>query len=335
MTQPASPQPEPVTVAGEPPWFGSLAEVMQPSPDLLDSIASDFAPHAVGMDADAYWSALHCFVTERLTGEAFEGTVDGDWLRRAAWVSYATAIWCTRSWRLSWMELDAAFASPTTAASVAPLVADLEATVSALAAGGDAVLDRLAHMLRVPAFHGALLGTAYNTGFLIVIGEESPVGNRPGHIKLDSGQVRADSDRFLDVSYRTDLPAWLTAAVARYDRLVADEGDLFRSVVEPAGESVGLAELWTQGFQQGVQAWGESLSGATQEYYDPFFHWSVVYNFGLDAISRAAIVAVATQDPDLAAKALAGNLVYNASWQGLPLGVFDDAVKLPTVLSGR
>jgi hypothetical protein len=186
-------------------------------------------------------------------------------------------------------------------------------------------------MLRVPAFRGALLGTAYNTGYLIVIGEAAPLGNRPPHVNLKTGYVRADPERLLDLSYGVQVPSWLTDSRERYERLATDQPKLLRSVVEGGEGTLALTALWKEGFGMGVQAWGNSLTEVSEEYYEPFFRWSVVYNFGLDAISRAAIVAVATGDEELAAKALRGNLLFNASWDAFPFGVLDDTIDLPSV----
>lgn len=321
----------PTKISGEPPWFPALAAVMDPAPDLLDSLASDFGPHAVGMNPDAYWTALHCYVTERLMDEVFERAVDSAWLRRALWVSYATAVWCTRSWRVAWMTLDASMTAPTTAEAVAPLAADLGSTSASVNAGGKQALARLAEVLRVPAFRGALMGTAYNTGYLVVIGEAPPLGNRPPHVHLEPGYVRADPGGLLDLSYGTPVPSWLTDSRERYERLVAEQPDLFQAAVTGGSGEVDLTTLWKDGFAMGVQAWGNSLTESPQDYYEPFFRWSVVYNFGLDAISRAAIVAVATGDEQLATRALAGNLLFNASWDAFPFGVLDDTIDLPTI----
>lgn len=331
MDETTSAPPVPMRVSGAPPWFPSLAEVMEPAPDLLDDLASGFAPHAVGMDPDAFWTAFHCYITEQLMNEVFGGDVDEAWLRRAIWVSYGTGIWCTRSWRVSWMQLDPSMAVPTTAEGVAPLVHDLATTLAALNAGGTTALDRLAELLRLPAFHGALLGTAYNTGYLVVIGERPPIGNRPPHVELPDGYIRASGGQLLDLAYTPTAPTWLADTVTRYERLVTDGDGRLARVIDGAGGPDHLAELWRTGFEQGVTAWGNSLTGATQSFYDPFFRWSVVYNFGIDAISRAAIVAVATGDESLSAKALAGNLIYNASWSAFPFGVLDDTIDLPTV----
>jgi hypothetical protein len=261
----------------------------------------------------------------------FARAVDGEWLRQAMWVMYATAIWCTRSWRVAWMELDASMTAPTTKEAVAPLAGDLGATSSALSAGGRATLDRLAEMLRVPALRGALLGTAYNTGYLIVIGEAPPLGNRPPHVQLEPGSVCADPERLLDVSYGVAVPPWLTDSRQRYKRVAAEQPDRFRSVVDGDRGAAPLTTLWNEGFAMGIEACGNSLTEAAQEYYEPFFRWSVAYNFGLVAISRAAIVAVATGDEELAATALAGNLLYNASWDAFPFGVLADTIALPSV----
>jgi hypothetical protein len=59
--------------------------------------------------------------------------------------------------------------------------------------------------------------------------------------------------------------------------------------------------------------------------------WSVIYNYGLEAFARAAIVALARDDADLARRALVGNLLFNASWGSFPLGVVDETITIPAV----
>jgi hypothetical protein len=304
---------------------------MDPAPELLDSLVAAFATTAASMDPDAYWTALHCFVMDRFAAQVLEGDNHHDWVRRATWVTYATAIWCTRSWRVSWMSPGDTFGITTTEETVAPLLAELTASVSALAAGPEAVTQRLGQTLRLPTFHGSVFGLAYNSAYLIVVGEKPPVGRRPDHLRFDDGFMTANADRLMALSYQAELPQWLVRLRQRYDDVQTNGPERFGTVIEGPPDAPDLSELWQEGYRQGIQNWSENATLMTQDYYEPFVRWSLVYNYGVEAFARAAIIALAGDDPDLARQALIGNLLFTASWGAFPLGVVDETISLPRV----
>jgi hypothetical protein len=322
-------------IDGTPPWFPNLAEVMDPAPALLDAVATAFEPHVAGLDPDVYFTALHCFALGELMATAFDGTVDEAWHRQAAWVSYATGFWCTRAWRGVWLQLDESMSVPTTETSVADLADELRPKTRVLeAGGGDAALGAMAAQLRVPTFHGAVYGLAYNTSYLIVVGEPPPLGQRPPHLSIEAGYVRAGADRFLDVSYQAALPGWLERAQDASDALAVDDPGALARVVDGDPGSASLATVWRDGFELAPQNWGSDfISGMTQPYYDPFVRWSVLYNFGLEAIARFGVVGAARGDAELARRALAANVVFDGSWGSLVLGTLDGTASLPDVVT--
>lgn len=250
-------------------------------------------------------------------------------------MSYATGFWCTRSWRGVWVPIDESFSLPTTADSVAGMAAELDSKLLALKTGGDAALERLDAVLRAATFHGAVFGTAYNTSYLIVVGEPSPLGQRPAHLRIEPGFVRADADSLLRVEYESRLPAYLARSRDLYATAEADGREAFRSVLDGGAGATSLRQLWRDGFNLAPQNWGSDFIAAmTQEYYDPFVRWSALYNFGLEAIARSAIVALAHNDAETALQALAGNMIFDGSWGSIQLGVLDGAVALPEVANG-
>jgi hypothetical protein len=317
---------------GTPPWFPNLAAVMDPAPDMLDELLVAFAPSAERLDPDVCWTALHCFVLDRLLEDVFTGSVDEAWVRRAAWVSYATGFWCTRSWRGVWAPIDESFSLPTTADSVELMAGQISSKLPAYRASGSVAIARAAELLRLETFHGSVFGAAYNTSYLIVVGEPQPLGQRPPHLTIERGYVRADADHLLDIAYEAPIPGWLVDIREHYSALELTDAAAFRAVTEGADEAASLSDVWRAGFELAPANWGaDFIVRMTQEYYDPFVRWSVLYNFGLEAIARASVVAVARQDADLAARALAGNIIFDGSWGSIQLGVLDGTHPLPVL----
>ena len=58
-------------------------------------------------------------------------------------------------------------------------------------------------------------------------------------------------------------------------------------------------------------------------------HWSTVVNFGLEAVSHAAFVAVINKDADLARRTVMGNAMYAGMATGWLLGMLNISGYLP------
>jgi hypothetical protein len=249
-------------------------------------------------------------------------------------VAYATGFWCTRSWRGVWAPLDESFSMETTEESVEPMAVEMRSAVPALAAGGAALRDRLGQALCTPTFYGAVYGLAYNTSYLIVVGEPAPLGQRPPHLSIAPGFVRATGDAPFDIDYQAPIPAYLAESRDASAAIESANAGRFRAVIEQDAGARSLAHLWKDGFELAPQNWGSDfIVKMTQAYYDPFVRWSVLYNFGLEAIARNSIVALANGDELLAAQAVAGNVIFDGSWGSIQLGVVDGTKPLPSVVN--
>ena len=58
------------------------------------------------------------------------------------------------------------------------MAGEIDSKLPAWRAGGPDALTRAGELLALRTFHGALFGTAYNTSYLIVVGEAPPLGQR-------------------------------------------------------------------------------------------------------------------------------------------------------------
>lgn len=162
-------------------------------------------------------------------------------------------------------------------------------------------------------------------------GPSTPHSNVDGTV-LAVIDPRVPSDDVLSFLAERHLATLTTLRVDGSPHVVA-VGFTYRRVVDGQAGEPSLAEIWRDGFALAPQNWGSDfIAGMTQSYHDPFVRWSALYNFGLEAISRAAITALATQDADLARRTLAGNIVFDGSWGSLVLGVMDGAAPMPTVV---
>jgi hypothetical protein len=161
------------------------------------------------------------------------------------------------------------------------------------------------------------------------------LGQRPGHLTIEPGFVRAHADSLLGLEYKSRLPANLTKSRDLYATAEAAGGEAFGSVVDGGAGATSLRQLWRDGFNLAPQNWGSDFIAAmTQEYYDPFVRWSVLDNFGLEAIARSAIIALAQNDAQMTLQALAGNMIFDGSWGSIQLGVLDGTVALPELANG-
>jgi hypothetical protein len=325
-------------VQGEPPWFPNLAEVIDPAPALLDRLVTEFAPIGASLATQtAWWMAFHMWAVDRLAGEAMAGT-SKDRLREAVWVLYASSYWSTLELQLIYgmppavINLGMTAASPSED-SVADFASKFSGRQAALDTGGRTLIDILPTLLREEPCTGALHGTAYNTGYVEVICEVPPLGELPGHLHVETGAIRVNPRDFMRIDYDMPAPGWLKTWRATYENSVRAHPDTLERVVSGEGKLKDLRDIWGEGLAWGHNNWGgQSLDKWTQPYFEDVLHWSVVYNFGLEAISLASLTALVEGDEGAAARAITGNALYLGSWGAAVMGLIDPNGKLPDVV---
>ncbi|HEX5587982.1 MAG TPA: hypothetical protein VFZ17_11795 [Acidimicrobiia bacterium] len=325
-------------VDGAPPWFESLATVLEPAPELLDRLFTEFAPIGAALNTqDSLWVSFHTWVVERLVGEELQGAAPVD-QRAAIWAIYATSYW-------SMLELTVHFGVPPavlnlgmeptapTDDSVADLVAKLTARFDALAAGDAAVREQLSVLQREEPCTGTLHGTAYNSGYCEVVCEQAPLGELPAHLSGETGLIRANPRDFMRLDYSIAVPTWLRDWRTTFEIAVRAEPDAYERAIVGDGTQKNLRDLWTEALAWGHNNWGgSSLDDWTQAYYDDMAYYGVVYNFGLEAVSLATFVALVTRDDEAALRALRGNTLYCGSWGAAVMGLLDVDGRLPEVV---
>jgi hypothetical protein len=225
-------------------------------------------------------------------------------------------------------------ATEPTADSVADLVTKLSARQTALAGGGTALLATLPLLLREEPCTGTLHGTAYNSGYCEVVCESPPLGELPAHLRVETGAIRVNPRDFMRIDYAMEAPSWLKRWRTAYEISVRAHPDEFERVVAGAGGAKDLRDIWTEALAWGHNNWGgQSLNEWSQGYYDDVLDASVIYNFGLEAVSLASLVALVEGDEVAATRAVTGNALYLGSWGAAVMGLIDPDGKLPAVVA--
>jgi hypothetical protein len=318
----------------EVPFFPAMAATMDPAPDALRRLAGEFQPEAEKIDPTAYWIGLHFWVAERLSAAAVRDgfPTDSVTLRQARWLMYATCYLAGLEQRkyASLPAPDGMFAPPT-AESTAGLATELKAIDDALAGLPDARFDLIAARLRAAPgvvagdtmiVGSMLVNTAYNTFYLITIGEAPPLGDRnPSLQQYCEGNVVADPAKLLQIGYAEPVPDWLAAARKTYEEAAAQHPDELERVLvgaEPddvAGGPNDLRTLWASAADIARSVWGsDATAGWTQAYYDVNMAGTVKWNWGLEAISFMALTALVQHDATLAGRALVGASLFDSAW---------------------
>jgi hypothetical protein len=324
----------PVHVEGVAPWFPSLASVMDPAPDLLDRLFTDFALSARELQTQsALWNAFHMYVIHRAASEALNGGEDA--LRRSAWVIYVTAYWCTVE-----MRLNAGLPEALLRAGMGPVVLSekmvgglttiLRDRETALAKQGEPLFAHLATLMREDAPTGLLYGTAYNSGYLEVISEAPPLGEKPARLKVETGSVRISPRALMRLDYGIEVPSYLGSWRAAFEGSVRAHPERYEQIVTGAKGAQDLRAMWREAQAAGSRNWGgRSLDNYSQAYYEVALYWSLMFNIGLEAISLASFKALIEQDPVIAIRSLKANYLYCAAWSSYLLGFLDRDGQLP------
>jgi hypothetical protein len=205
--------------------------------------------------------------------------------------------------------------------------------VAGAAGAAGAVRDLLGVLMREEPCTGMLHGTAYNSGYCEVVCEKAPLGELPAHLVGETGSIRANPRDFMRLDYSLVTPVWLREWRTAFEIAVRAEPDAFERVIAGDGTQKDLRDLWTEALAWGHNNWGgSSLDDWTQAYYDDMRYYSVVFNFGLEAVSLASFVALVTGDDEAALRALRGNTLYCGSWGAAVMGLLDVDGRLPEVV---
>lgn len=326
---------------GRAPWSPVMAGTLDESPDLVSALATEFAPTAAELSTpDAYWIAFNGWVTNRLSGPIMDGAVGIDELSQQVWAMYATAYWGGMELRETWgmppaMERLGIVLEPPFTDTLQAMATEVGRRFAFLAGSDADCVAAAATLLHDGAGPGALWSTAYNAGCQVVKTEDPPIGQRRPHRRPRPSAVRINTRDFLRVDYDLPAPDYLKVWRSAFERSVVSHPDGFEQLIAGDGEQENLRDMWARGVTFGNTTWGEGANDAwTDEYFDESLHWSTVVNFGLEAVSLAAVVAVLDGDASAARRAIMGNAIYAGMATGWLLGFLDVDEHLPSVASG-
>jgi hypothetical protein len=326
-----------------PPLVPPLAEVMPAAPELIDRLASEFAPTAATLTTDqAYWVAFNGWITDRLSGPILDGEVTTEEIGAQAWTIYATGYWGALELREHWgmpPALDRLGLQrpehpyPEVQQGVAALIAQRLAAVRA----GDAErLASLPAMLREAAPTGLIYGMAYNAGVQVVKTEDPPIGQRRPHRPARPSIVRINTRDLLRVDYERPTPDYLRVWRAAFERAVTADPDAYEQLIGGADGDTDLREIWRAGVVLGNTTWGGDAQDQWSEaYWEETIRWSSILNFGLEAAGLAACTAALTGDAEAARRALLANTLYLGASIGWLIGFLDTGATMPRVVEVR
>jgi hypothetical protein len=328
-------------VQGEAPWFPNLTHVMDPAPDLLDRLVTEW--DAIGGDLEqdgAFWLGCHLWMADKLAGEALSGK-EAVPLRQGVWAIYMSGYWCNVELQRVYGIPDALInfgmeATVPTEDSLADMVAKLRLRQEMLSKGGDALLDYLQELLREEPCTGALHGDAYNAGVMAIWSGTGPLGERPSHLEVQmGGPVRTNPRDFLNIDYPIPTPSWLDEWRARFEVAVRQRSTEFEAIISGEGSRTDLRDMWRQALAWGSNNWGDnvnSLDRWSQEYFNAQLFWGTVFNFGLEGVSLAALVALLERDEEAARRAVSANALQLGAWGPAVMALIDPSGSVPVLV---
>ncbi|SHN16505.1 hypothetical protein [Cryptosporangium aurantiacum] len=340
------------------PFFPAMAEAMDPAPDLLRSLADEFHPIAEQrrLDPTASWIGFHFWLADRFNAAAMRnGFTSGVTLRQARWLLYATCYWGGAEQRKYVAQpLPPEIFTPPTAESTSGMSAALAALDAAVAGSAADKFDLITTLLRTApeamkgdtAIIGSLLfGAAYDTFYLITIGEAPPLGQRNPLLRpYQADNVVADPTQFLEVGYADPIPSWLASARQAFEEAKGRNPAEFERILvgsapgDVPGGPNDLRTLWASAPATASTNWGgDATGGWTQGYFNASMHGNVRWNWGLEAIALTALTGLLQRDAQLADRALVGNSLYVTAWSAFFFGFISaspDRITLPTPTTG-
>ena len=328
-------------VEGAMPMLPVLSEVIPASSDLMDQLASEFAPTAAKLATQqSYWIAFNAWITNHLSAEIMEGNVDTATVGSQTWAVIASAYWGGMELREHWgmppaMDRLGIAVKPPFAETQQAITETLAPRFEALKGGGNNCLQILPTLLHEDSGTGAIWNTAYNAGCQVIKTEDPPIGQRRPHRKSQPSMVRINTRDFLRVDYELPSPHYLRVWRSAFEGTVTTNPDAYERVIVGESGQKNLRDIWSGGVVFGNTTWGEGANDAwTNEYYNDVLQWSTVVNFGLEAQSLSAIVAVINQDTEAATRAVMSNAIYSGMAYGWMMGMLDTDGTLPKVSTG-
>jgi hypothetical protein len=268
-----------------------------------------------------------------------DGEVGVESIKEQAWAAYASAYWGGMELRENWgmppaMERLGIQLAPPFAEPQQTIAENMDLRLAALNAGGDACLKLLPALLRDASAIGAIWSNAYNAGCQVVKTEDAPIGQRRPHRTPRPAAVRINARDFLRVDYDMPTPQYLKVWRSAFERAVTSNLDAYEKIIVGEPGETNLREIWAAGAGFGNKTWGQGANDAwTTEYFDDVLHWSTVVNFGLEAVSLAAFVALLNNDGEAARRAVMGNTLYVGMPFGWLVGMLNTGGSLPTVVA--
>ncbi len=327
--------------SGAAPLGPELAKVMPESPALMEALVAEFAPTAAGLASqEIYWLGFNGWMTDRLSGSIMDGTVSAKEVGPQAWAIYASSVWGGVELRRLREKWDSAPAMPDAmiqqaaarlAKSQQDMAEKMTLRLNALAGGPTGCLDVLPTLIRDDSTTGPVHGMAYNAGVQVVKTEDPPVGRRRPQRPAKPSTVRINVRDFMRVDYDLPSPLYLKVWRSKFEEAVTGNPDAYEKVIrgEPGQEN--LRDLWKRAVLLGLKTWGgESNDKWSDAYFNGALHWSSVLNFGLEAMGLATFVAMITQDPEAARRAVLVNTLYVGATPGWGVGLFDKNATLPS-----
>jgi len=204
---------------------------------------------------------------------------------------------------------------------------------AALDGGGDHCLQILPSLLHDDTGMGALWATAYNAGVQVMKTEDPPVGQRRPQRTPRPSAVRINARDFMRVDYDLPAPQYLKVWRSAFERAVTANPQTYEKIIVGESGQKDLRDIWKHGVGFGNTTWGSGANDPwSTAYFDDVLHWSTVVNFGMEATSLAAFVALINQDPEAAKRAVMGNSMYVGMSYGWLMGMLDTGGKLPKVV---
>lgn len=325
-------------VDGSAPLLPKLAEVMPASPQLMNALATEFAPVAASQpDPQSYWLGLNGWVTDRLSGPIMEGEVNLEDLGSQAWAVYASSYWGGLELRENWgmppvikqlgLQMTPPFAEVQT-----DIANKMAVRLAALRSGDDRCLAILPALLRDHSTYGMVHAIAYNAGVQVVKTEDPPIGQRRPHRTAKPGAVRINARDFMRVDYDLPTPRYLKVWRSAFERAVTADPQTYAQVIVGGAGEANLRDIWRDGVNYGNTTWGGDAQDTWSDaYFDETVRWSSVLTFGLEAAGLAAITALIKRDAAAARRAVMGNALYVGATSGWLLGLLDIDAKRPSV----
>jgi hypothetical protein len=326
-------------VGGAPPLLPELAALMPAAPALMDQLVTKFAPVAATLSTpQAYWVGLNGWMTDRLSAPIMEGKVTADELGAQAWAIYASSYWGALELREHWgmppalKNMGMTAPKPPFTEVQQGIVALMAQRMAAIRGGGDQCLRILPSILREPSTSGPIHGVGYNAGVQVVKTEDPPIGQRrPGRPARPS-VVRINRRDFMRVDYDRPVPQYLKAWRSAFERAVTAHPEEYEKLIAGNEGEASLRDIWKSAVAFGNTTWG----GAAQDnwsdaYWEETIRWSSILTFGMEAAGLAAFVAVLSNDPDAATRAVLGNALYLGATPGWLVGLLDTEAQLPRI----